>query len=100
MAVRWWCSTTTMTAVMTTAMMSSVPHSRRVRSERARTVMRLTRSPGGGVQPDLAHGDIRIAQAVDLDAAHVRLEDALVRLVPHGQHGSVVHDQLLGAPVE
>src|SRR5262247_4948512 len=100
MAVRWRCSTTSITAVMTTAMISSVPHRRRVPSERARMGMGLMGSPGGGVQPDLAHGNVGIAQAVDLDAAHVRLEDALVGLVPDREHRRVVHDQLLGAPVQ
>jgi len=40
------------------------------------------------------------AQAVDLDAPDVRLEDALVGIVPHGEHHGVVHDQLLGASIE
>src|SRR3989304_2451292 len=85
MADRWLLSTIATRAAITRRMTSTVPH----RS----FAWRETNLNGSGdgvmarsrlaIQPDLAERDVRIAQAVDLDAPDVGLEEPLVGVVPY-----------------
>jgi hypothetical protein len=51
-------------------------------------------------EPELPQRNVRIAEPIDFDAADVGLEEPLVGVVPDRNDRRVVHDQLLGPPVE
>src|SRR5215510_9233166 len=85
MLVRSRCSTTTVTAAMSPAMTRIAPASSFVRSE-TNTGPAITGPSTGSLEPHLPERDVRVAEAADLHALDVRLEQALVRLVPDGDH--------------
>src|SRR5512145_1182566 len=91
-ASRCRCSTTPITAPMTSTMITTVPNRSRARSERIPRVMASVVP----IQPDLAERDVRIAQAIDLDAADVALEHPLVGMLVEGDQRSVLDDLLIG----
>src|SRR5262245_51976273 len=89
-ASRSRCSTTPITAPITSRATTTVPNNSRARSERIPSATRSVLP----IQPDLAQRDVGIAQAVDLDAADVGLEHPLVGVVVEGNQRRVVDDLL------
>src|SRR5262249_910581 len=88
-----------MTVPMTNTITSSVPKSSRARSERKRSLTACWPSSPVAHQRDPPKIEIRVAQTVHLDVAHVLLEQALVAVVQDRDERRVVQDLLLGPTI-
>src|SRR5215831_7482535 len=52
------------------------------------------------VEPQLSERNVGVAKPAHLDAPDVRLEEPFVRVVPDRGDRGLVHDHLLGSPVQ
>src|SRR5262245_8991388 len=96
-ASRWRSSLTMVRAPILRAMMPTVQPSNRARKERKTNHLAISGPP---IQPDLAQGDVGVAQTTHLDVAHIPLEEPLVGVMKERNDRNVGHDQFLGFPVE